>query len=72
MRITNEQYEALRQAHSWDRPEEFNKLLEETTGIKATPYTGYSYYDEAGNYIGDSNDITVIDLLDNAYIVVEG
>ena len=71
MKITNKQYDALRQSHSWDSTEEFNKLLKETTGIIAEPYTGYSYYDSVGNYLGDSNDIAVIDLLDNAYIVVE-
>lgn len=52
--------------------DEYHKRLEEHTGIKARPYTGYSYYDAAGNYIGDSSNSSTLDLLDAAYIRVEG
>ena len=65
--ITKKQYEELCEAKSFDR-DEFHKLLNEYCGIEARPYTGYSYYDNAGNYIGDANDCDVKDLLDNAYI----
>lgn len=50
---------------------EAHKLLKEYAGIVAEPYTGFSYYDSAGNYLGDSSDCDVIDLLEAAYIEVE-
>lgn len=67
--ITERQYEELCEAKGFDR-EEFHKLLSEHCGIEARPYTGYSYYDNLGNYIGDSNDCDVKTLLDNAYIKI--
>ena len=69
--ITRKQYEELCEASSMDR-EEFHQLLSEYCGIEARPYTGFSFYDEAGNYIGDSNDHDVRELLDNAYVSVVG
>ena len=70
-KITNEQYEALCESKFWDGKEDFHELLEQITGITAQRYTGYSYYDSSGNYIGDSNDVTLNELLDNAYIDIE-
>ena len=67
--ITRKQYEELREASSWDT-EEFHRLLNEYCGIESRPYTGFSFYDSAGNYIGDSNDYDVKSLLDSAYIRV--
>ena len=52
-KISKEQFEELCESESWDSREEFHKLLEQTTGIVATPYTGYIYYDGNGNYVGD-------------------
>lgn len=49
---------------------EFYRLLEEYTGIEAMPYTAYQYYDNCGNYIGDSSDSALEDLLEAAYIKV--
>ena len=72
MKITNEQYIELSESRCWDSKEDFHKLLEEVTGIEARPYTGYSYFDSAGNFIGDSNEVCVRDLLNNAYIEIEG
>lgn len=66
--IDREQYELLVDTRIWDTKEEFNKLLEEVTGITAESYVGYLYYDANGNYIGDSNDSAVKDLLINAHI----
>ena len=71
MKISRKQYEELCESRCCDSKEDFHKLLEIVTSIKAKPYTGYSYYDEAGNYIGDSNDTCIKDLLDNAYIRIE-
>ena len=72
MKITNEQYEELCDSKCWDGNEDFHELLERYTGIEAIAYIGYSYYDEAGNYIGDSNSNSVRDLLNSAYIEIEG
>lgn len=67
--ITKEQYEELREASGWDR-EEFHRLLNKYCGIETRAYTGFSFYDSAGNYIGDSNDYDIKSLLDSAYIHV--
>ena len=53
-RITAEQLQELEEAQSFDR-NEYHKLLKEYAGIIAEPYTGFSYYDSAGNYLGDSS-----------------
>lgn len=44
--------------------------MEEYTGIEARPYTAYQYYDNCGNYIGDSSDSALEDLLEAACIKV--
>ena len=72
MKITKEQYEELCDCKSWDTNEEFHNLLEDLTGIAAKRYTGYQYFDTSGNYVGDSSDCSVRDLLNNAYIEIEG
>lgn len=71
MKITKEQYNELCESHFYDTREEFHKLLEEITGIEAQEYTGYQYYC-LGNYVGDTDNSSVKDLLDNSYIEVEG
>ena len=71
MKITKEQYEELCESKCWDGNEDFHELLESMTGIEARRYTGYSYYDSSGNYLGDSNDMSVRDLLNGAFIEVE-
>ena len=70
-KINKDQYEALCESHYLDSKEDFHELLEDITGITAKRYTGYSYYDSSENYIGDSNDVCVRDLLDKAYIEFE-
>ena len=52
--ITKEQLEELEIAKFFDQ-KEFHELLKKYTGITAKSYTAYSYYDEADNYIGDSD-----------------
>ena len=71
MKITKEQYEELVESRFWDSKEDFHKLLDDITGIEAKPYGGYQYFDSNGNYLGDSNDVTVRDLLNGAFIEVE-
>ena len=67
--ITKDQLEELSEADSFDKYE-YHKLLKEYAGIVAEPYTGYSYYDEAGNFIGDSDYSSAEDLIKEAYIKV--
>lgn len=69
-KISKEQFEELCESEAWDSREEFNELLKQITGIIATPYTGYIYYDSNGNYIGDSDCNPVEDLLNNAFIEI--
>ena len=70
-KISKSQYEELCESKFWDSTEDFHKILEEMTGITAKQYMGYSYYDSNGNYIGDSNDVFVRDLLNSAYIEID-
>lgn len=69
-KITAEQLQELEDAR-WIDLYEYHKLLEEYTGIVAEQYRAYSYYDIAGNYLGDSSYCGVMDLLESAYIEVE-
>lgn len=67
--INKDQYDLLIETKIWDGNEDFHELLEQYTGIKAKPYTGYSYYDNNGNYLGDGNDVSSIrELLNRACI----
>lgn len=68
--ITRDQLEELSDAFDFGTPSEFHKILEEYAGIIAKPYTAYQYIDEFGDYVGDSNDFELLDLLKNARIEV--
>ncbi|MBR2927718.1 MAG: hypothetical protein IKC24_00990 [Oscillospiraceae bacterium] len=71
-KITKEQLEDLEIAEFLDT-NDFNSLLEKYTGIKAKPYTGYQYFDAAGDYLADSDNTSVEELLKLADIkVVDG
>ena len=70
-KISKEQYEELCKSKAWDGKEDFHNLLEDMTGIVAKRYTGYQYFDSTGNYIGDSGDVSVRDLLNSAYIEID-
>lgn len=72
MYITAEQFEDLEDALQYGRREDFNLLLEEYTGITAKPYTAFQYFDCVGNYVADSEDYTVRELLECADIEVRG
>ena len=68
--ITKDQYRQIEDAllHGMT---EFHNLLEKYTGIEAKPYTAYLYYDECGNFIGDSDSATLERLLEEAYVEVK-
>lgn len=71
-KITREQLETLSDAFDYGIFSEFHEILKEYTGIVAKPYTAYQYFDEFGDYVGDSNDFELLDLLQNARIEVVG
>lgn len=68
--ITREQLEDIEDAYSCSDRNGAYALLKKYTGIEARPYTAFAFYDEADNYVGDSDNHTFRDLLDNAYIEV--
>lgn len=72
MKITKEQYEELEDVRVYGTKQEFHTLLEKYTDIVAHPYTAYQYVDCADNYVGDSDNFDLRDLLTNAYIEIEG
>ena len=68
--ITKEQLEEIEDAlDCFDRGAAF-ALLKKYTGIEARPYTAYVFYDEADNWVGDSDNYNLRDLLENADIKV--
>lgn len=50
--------------------EEANKLLEKYAGIEARAYTAYNYYDEDGDFIGNSEDYDLDQLMEAAGVEV--
>ncbi len=67
--ITEDQLDELEEMLSVGDRKSFNALLEEYTGIEARPYTAYQYYD-ADNFVGDSDNYDVREILENAYIKI--
>lgn len=68
--ITKAQLEEIEEARLWGDKTDAYALLKEYTGIKAKPYTAWNFYDEYGNYVGDSDNYSIRDLIENAYIDV--
>ena len=68
-KITRSQYEDIEDAFSYGTIGEFHRMLEKHTGISAIPYTAYKYFN-GDDYIGDSEDFDLLNLLKNAYIEV--
>lgn len=67
--ITSRQEDELDEARSNDM-QEYHRLLEEYAGIKARPYTAYTYYDAAGDYVGNSELDALGEILEAAYIEI--
>jgi hypothetical protein len=68
--ITKQQFEELENTRIYGTREEFHRLLERYTDIVAHPFVSYIYADCADNYVGDSENFDLRDLLANAYIEV--
>lgn len=67
--ITEAQQEKLELAVLLD-DEEYRKLLREYMGIEARAYTAYNYYDENGDFIGNSEDYDLGQLMEAAGVEV--
>ena len=67
--ITEAQQEKLELAVLLD-DEEYRKLLREYMGIEASAYTAYIYYDENGDFIGNSEDYDLDQLMEAAGVEV--
>ena len=70
--ITQEQFEDIEDARQYGTRNEYHLQLEKHTGIYAKPYTAYQYFDFNGNFVGDSDNYDLRDLLENAHIEVKG
>lgn len=70
VQITKAQYQELQSAEMTDY-DEFLRLLGKLTGIVARPSRAYQFFDAAGDYIMDSGDGDVSDLLEAAYVEVK-
>lgn len=69
--ITRTQYDEIASTSFCNGRNGFHELLKKYTGIEARPYTAYQYYDAAGNYVGDSNEDGLDELLQAAYVEVQ-
>lgn len=66
--ITKQRFEEIE--YCWLDMDEYHKKLKEYTGIQVRRYVAYQYFDNYGNYIGDSSTSGLEDLLDAAHIEV--
>lgn len=69
MKITKEQYDELNFLQSTDI-KAFNEKVEELLEVDVTPCTVYQYF-YGDNFVGDSSDYTVRDLLHNMGVEIE-
>lgn len=68
--ITKAQVEEINEKYFYESQEAGYALLKDYTGIEARPYTAYLFYDEAGNYVGDSEKDDFEEIILNAYIKI--
>ena len=68
--ITKAQVEEINEKYFYESREAAYALLKEYTGIEAKPYTAYQFYDETGNYVGDSENDDFEEIIRNAYIKI--
>lgn len=67
--ISKSQMEELEDACAFGT-EGANKLLEKYAGIQARAYTAYNYYDENDNFLANSDETDLDDLLEKANVEV--
>lgn len=69
-KISQDQYQELLDAYDERIPSGIVKTFEDLTGIVVMPYTGYQFFDSAGNYLGDDNWNDIQEILKEAGIEV--
>lgn len=67
--ITKAQLKQLYQAQLFDN-DEYLRLLKEFAGIESRPTTAYNYYDENDNFLANSDETDLDDLLEKANVEV--
>lgn len=68
--ITEDQYQELLDVIDERRTDDIIRTFANLTGIVVKPYTGYQFYDAAGNYLGDLEYNDVREILKEAGIEV--
>ena len=68
--ITYQQFRELKEAYECQDDQQFVEKLKEYTGITRKPATYYNYFDADGDYLGNSDDYELIDILGNAFIEI--
>ena len=67
--ITKAQLRQLYQAQLFDN-DEYLRLLKEFAGIESRPTTEYNHYDENDNFLANSDETDLDDLLEKANVEV--
>ena len=68
--ITKAQLKEINEKYFYESREAGYALLKEYTGIEAKPYIAYQFHDEAGRYVGDSENDDFEEIIRNAYIKI--
>ena len=72
VKLTKQEADDLSEVLTWDE-DSFPEILEEHTGLQAKPARMFLVFDAAGDYVGNTQDDTVNDILRKAGIeVIEG
>ena len=67
--ITQDEFEYLNDLYHSDI-KKFNEVIMSMLDIESKSVTIYDYYDYYGNYLGNTNDSSLHDILSSAYIKV--
>lgn len=68
--ITRAQLSELENAALEGGVDGYHRLLENYTGIKAVEYTAYQYFDDDGDYVGDSDNTPLERMLKRAGVEI--
>lgn len=68
-KLTRQEANDLSEVFTWDE-DSFPEILEEYTGLQAKPARMFLVYDSAGDYVGNTHNDTIGDILRKAGIEV--
>lgn len=68
--ITKAQMNEIKEAMRLGCINTANNMLHKYAGIEARAYTAYNYYDESGNFLANSDETDIFDLLEKADVEV--